>query len=115
MSTGTSLSTPGTTEYAVRNGPPPVAQFPIAITHFGSGICSYSVTSLWATFQVTVPFTIIRSHWRGEERGTTPNRSASQRAPNAAANSMAQQARTQWSGKREFRPAQLNTGRIILA
>ena len=41
-STGNSLSTPSTTAYwpGKTNGPPEMAQLPIAITHLGSGIWS---------------------------------------------------------------------------
>src|SRR5262245_23174292 len=65
-STGTMPSTPGSTLYESIYSPPVMAQAPIAITYFGSGIWSYTILSLGAIFLVTVPCTTIKSHWRSE-------------------------------------------------
>ena len=70
-STGSTSSMPGTTEYESANGPPAIAQLPIAITYFGSGISSYSRMSGGVIFQVSVPATIKRSAWRGHGRNTS--------------------------------------------
>jgi hypothetical protein len=55
-----------------------VAHTPKAITHFGSHICSYTLSRIGACLCVTVPTTISRSAWRGEKRGkAAPKRSVS--------------------------------------
>ena len=46
---------------------PELAQAPIAITHFGSSIWSYTCRSGAAILCATRPDTISRSAWRGEE------------------------------------------------
>ena len=45
--------------------------FPMLITHFGSGICSHSRCRRGPILTGTVPATIIRSAWRGLERNTS--------------------------------------------
>ena len=45
-----------------------VAQPPMAMAHFGSGICSHTRRMAGAIFQVTVPGTMSRSACRGEAR-----------------------------------------------
>ena len=65
------LITPFTTAYEFTYGPPAVAQDPIAITHFGSGIWSYKRRTIGAIFFVTVPDTIITSDCLGEVRKMT--------------------------------------------
>jgi hypothetical protein len=58
---------------------------------------------------VTVPATIITSHWRGEKRITSaPNRAISNRDAAAAINSIAQQARPIGIGHSEFLRTQLS-------
>src|SRR5574337_1570194 len=87
-----------------------MAQAPMAITHLGSGICSYSVLMRGAIFSVTVPATIITSDWRGDGRKTpAPNRSMSKREAPVAIMSMAQQARPKVIGHGEDLRAQLNS------
>src|SRR6266702_3841167 len=49
----------------------------MAITHFGSGICSYTVLITGSIFFVTVPAIIIQSDWRGDARKMMPKRSRS--------------------------------------
>ena len=41
------------------------------MTHLGSDIWSYSRLSTGAIFSLTVPATIMRSHWRGVGRKTS--------------------------------------------
>src|ERR1017187_5253388 len=99
---------PLSTLYPCLNGPPEIAQAPIAMTYFGSGIWLYNRTTCGAIFFVTVPATIIRSAWRGEGRNTSaPNRARSHLAMEAAIISMAQQARPKPSGQIEFLRPQL--------
>ena len=69
-----------------------VAQAPMAITHFGFGICSYSSLTDGAIFFVTVPATIITSDCRGDAQGMMPKRSRSWCDMYADIISMAQQA-----------------------
>ena len=58
--------------------PPELEQAPIAITHLGSSIWSYTWRSAGAILCDTRPDTIIRSAWRGEERNTSePKRAMS--------------------------------------
>ena len=47
------------------------AQAPIEITHFGSGIWSYTRRIAGAIFRDNRPATIIKSDWRGEPRKTS--------------------------------------------
>src|SRR5436309_15775016 len=99
---------PFRTLYPCSNGPPEMAQAPIALTYLGSGIWLYSRTTCGAIFLVTVPATIIRSACRGEGRNTSaPNRARSHRAIAAAIISMAQQARPKFRGQMEFLRPQL--------
>src|SRR5262245_34561298 len=66
----------------------------MAMTYFGSGICSYNRRTRLAILNVTVPATIIRSAWRGVARNApAPKRSMSNRLAPAAIISMAQHAR----------------------
>ena len=63
-------------------------------THLGSDIWSYRRLSTGAIFSLTVPATIMRSHWRGVGRNTSmPYRAMSYRAKPEVSISMAQQAR----------------------
>src|ERR1700733_9418030 len=85
-----------------------MAQAPIAITYFGSGIWLYNRTTWGAIFLVTVPETIIKSACRGEGRKTSaPKRARSYRAMVVAIISMAQQAKPKVSGQTEFLRPQL--------
>ncbi|KAG6539890.1 hypothetical protein Mapa_017862 [Marchantia paleacea] len=52
--------------------PPVIVHAPIAITYFGSGICSYNLTKEGAIFIVTVPAVIIKSACLGLDLGTKP-------------------------------------------
>src|SRR3954451_3029886 len=72
------------------------------MTHFGSGIWSYSVLTAGAILVVSVPETIIRSDWRGVAPTCPirPKRSRSCRAMNVPIISMAQQARPNVIGHR---------------
>ena len=72
-----------------------IVEFPMLITHFGSGICSHNSRRRGPILIDTVPATIIRSAWRGLERNTSePKRARSYCGADAAAiNLMAQQAR----------------------
>ena len=45
-----------------------IAQLPIEMHHFGSGICIQMRRIAGAIFHVHVPETIIRSAWRGDAR-----------------------------------------------
>src|SRR5574337_758872 len=92
-----------------------MAQAPMAITHLGSGICSYSVLMRGAIFSVTVPATIMTSDWRGDGRKTpAPNRSRSNRDAPVAIISMAQQARPKVIGQGEDLRAQLNSQSAVV-
>ncbi len=83
---------------------------PIEITHFGSGICSYSRLMIGAIFSHTVPATIIRSDCRGVARKIpAPNRSRSNRDAPVAIISMAQQASPKVIGHKADFLAQLNS------
>jgi hypothetical protein len=58
--------------------PPELEQAPIAITHLGNSIWSYTWRSGADILCETRPDTIIRSAWRGDERNTSaPNRAMS--------------------------------------
>src|SRR5208283_2970282 len=89
--------------------PPLDAHAPNAITHFGSGICSYMRLRMGAIFFVRVPATIMRSAWRGEGLITSaPNRERSKVAEAGTMRpSMAQHARPNDTGHRAFFRAQL--------
>src|SRR5476649_1822456 len=65
----------------------------MAMTHFGSGICSYTVLMTGSIFLVTVPAMMMQSAWRGEARKMMPKRSRSLWEAPVAIISMAQQAR----------------------
>src|ERR687898_565865 len=79
--------------------PPVIAQAPIAITYFGSGIWSYTILTLGAIFLFTVPCTTIRSHCLKEPNASImPNLSTSYLGPEAAPNSTLQHAVSRWTG-----------------
>src|SRR5882672_1344792 len=85
------------------------------MTHFGSGIWSYSRRSTGAIFLVTVPATIIRSDCRGEARKTSaPNRAMSYRDAEAAIISIAQHARPNPIGQMDDSRAQLSTRSMLV-
>ena len=85
-----------------------MAHSPMAMHHFGSGICSHSLTMGSANFLLTGPLTSRTSHCRGLDLKKTPKRSASNRLAPAAAISKAQHLMPRWSGKRDLRWPQLN-------
>ena len=90
------------------NGPPTLEQAPIEITHFGSGIWSYTRRTIGAIFNVTVPATMIRSDCRGLGRKIpAPNRSMSKRDAPVAIISIAQQAKPNVIGQMADFRAQL--------
>src|SRR4030043_1134435 len=102
--------TPGTTLYDSLKGPPLMLHCPIAITHLGSGICSYTSLTAGAIFQVSVPATIIRSAWRGDQRKISiPKREISKREAAVPIISNAQQANPNISGKTDRDRAQSTT------
>src|SRR5947209_9748420 len=85
------------------------------MTHFGSGIWSYSRRSTGAIFLVTVPATIIRSDCRGDARNTSaPKRAMSYREADAAIISMAQQARPKPIGQIDDSRAQFRTRSMLV-
>src|SRR5437868_12457774 len=85
------------------------------MTHFGSGIWSYSRRSTGAIFLVTVPATIIRSDCRGEARNTSaPNRAMSKRDADAAIISIAQHARPNPIGQIDDSRAQFRTRSMLV-
>src|SRR5439155_23412852 len=85
------------------------------MTHFGSGIWSYSRRRTGAIFFVTVPATIIRSDWRGDARKTSaPNRAMSYREAEAAIISIAQHARPKPIGQIDDSRAQLSTRSMLV-
>src|SRR4029077_14192685 len=87
----------------------------IEMTHFGSGIWSYSRRSTGAIFLVTVPATIIRSDCRGDARNTSaPKRAMSYREAEAAIISMAQHANPKPIGQIEDSRAQLSTRSMLV-
>src|SRR5215469_13182221 len=87
--------------------PPEVAQAPIEITHFGSGIWSYSCRITGAIFCDSRPATIIRSACRGDGRNTSaPKRATSNREAAIDIISMAQHANPNPSGQIELLRAQ---------
>src|SRR5215212_802131 len=97
------------TEYPSRKGPPEIAHAPIAITHLGSGICSYSRVIRTAILVETVPETIMTSDCRGVgAKKPAPKRSRSLCAIPVDIISIAQHASPNCSGHNEFLRAQLN-------
>ncbi len=79
--------------------PPEDAQTPIARTHFGSAIWSYTCRNTGAIFWLTRPATIMRSAWRGvAENRSMPKRAMSKRGPAVAIISIAQHARPNVAG-----------------
>ena len=84
-----------------------MVQAPMAMTYFGSGICSYNLTNAGAIFIVTVPATISKSACLGELLGTKPNLSKSNLDPMSAANSIKQHAVPYKSGHKLLNLAQL--------
>src|SRR5215469_18441159 len=87
--------------------PPEVAQAPIEITHFGSGIWSYSCRITGAIFCDRRPATIIKSACLGDGRNTSaPNCATSNREAAIDIISIAQQASPNPSGQIELRRAQ---------
>ena len=92
-----------------------MAHTPMAITHFGSGICSYIRLTWGAIFQVKVPATIIKSACRGEERKSSiPNREISKRGAARAIISKAQQARPKVAGQTdERRPQSIRPSMLV--
>ncbi len=85
-----------------------MAQFPIAMHHFGLGIWSQSISIAGAIFLAMVPATIMTSDWRGEGLKTpAPKRSRSKREAPAAIISIAQHARPNVIGHSELARARL--------
>src|SRR5690625_1026867 len=81
--------------------PPDEAHAPMEMTHFGSGIWSYTRFSTGAILRDSRPATIITSAWRGLARNTSePKRARSCRVSVDAIISMAQQARPNVTGQR---------------
>src|SRR3989337_2321901 len=91
-----------------------MAQEPMARTHFGSGIWSYSLFRRGAILMVTVPETIIRSDCRGEPREIIPKRSKSKREAKVAIISMAQQAKPKVKGQKEETWAHLKNFSVVV-
>src|SRR5213078_2551825 len=87
----------------------------MAITYFGSGICSYNRRTRLAILNVTVPATIMRSACRGVARNApAPNRSRSKRLAPTAIISMAQHASPKVIGQIEFlRPQLMKKSRLV--
>ena len=81
----------------------------MAMHHFGSGICSHSLTMGSANFLLMGPLTSRTSHCLGLDLKNTPKRSASNRLAPAAAISRAQHLIPRWRGNRDFLWLQLNT------
>src|SRR5215831_15992989 len=80
------------------------------MTHFGSGIWSYTRRTIGAIFSVTVPATMIRSDCLGLGRKIpAPNRSISKREAPVAIISIAQQASPNVIGHSADLRAQLKT------
>src|SRR5262245_14406319 len=85
------------------------------MTHFGSGIWSYTRRTIGAIFNVTVPATMIRSDCRGLGRKMpAPKRSISNREAPVAIISIAQQARPKVIGHRADLRAQLKTKSTVV-
>jgi hypothetical protein len=92
----------------VSKTPPLLAQAPIEMHHFGSGICSQMRCMTGTIFMTTRPATIMRSHWRGLKRmASAPKRAMSWREAPAAISSMPQQAVANGIGHRLFLRARL--------
>ena len=80
-----------------------MAQAPMAMQYFGSGIWFQRRMTCGAIFFVTVPETMRRSAWRGDGRKTSePKRAISNLAMEAAIISIAQQARPKLRGQTEW-------------
>src|SRR5215207_398421 len=79
------------------------AHAPIAIDHFGCGICCQMRRITGASLNGTRPAQISTSAWRGEKL----KRARSKRLAAVAMNSMAQHAVPNGIGQREFARAQL--------
>src|SRR5207253_1252432 len=96
--------------------PPEVAQAPMEITHFGSGICSQSCRMTGAILLETRPAMMMRSDCRGDGRNTSaPKRAISNRAAPMDIISMAQQARPKVIGHREFLRIQLTAESSVVS
>src|SRR5439155_3232078 len=94
---------------------PEVAQAPMDITHFGSGICSHSWRMTGAILFETRPAMIIRSLCRGDGRNTSaPNRAMSKRAAPMDIISIAQQAKPKVIGQMELLRIQLTAESIVV-
>ena len=90
------------------NTPPLLAQAPIEMHHFGSGICSQIRCSTGSIFITTRPATISKSHCRGLNRITSaPNRARSNRLDAVAISSIPQHAVAKGIGHRLLDRAQL--------
>src|SRR6185503_12922534 len=82
------------------------APAPIEMTHFGSGIWSYTRRIAGAILRDRRPATIIRSDWRGDPRNTSaPKRAMSYRPQLIAIISMAQHASPNVTGQMAERRA----------
>src|SRR4026208_2088446 len=83
--------------------PPELEHAPIAITHLGCSIWSYTWRSGAAILCDTRPDTIIRSAWRGELRNApAPKRAMPERGEGSDIISIAQQARPKPAGQIEL-------------
>src|SRR5512146_102804 len=95
--------------------PPELAHEPMEITHLGSAICSYTRSTMGATFLKTVPEMIRRSDCLGDPlRTSAPKRARSKREVNAAASSTKQQDRPKNMGQRLYRLDQLIRKSVVL-
>src|SRR5208283_787997 len=95
--------------------PPVEAHAPMLMHHLGSGICSQIRWRTGIIFMATRPATIIRSHWRGENRMTSaPNRAISNRLAPTAINSMPQQAVAKGMGQRLYLRHQFTTASALV-
>src|SRR4030095_7154302 len=91
-------------------GPPLVAQAPMAITYFGSGIWSYNLFNTGAILFTIVPAIMITSACRGVALATSnPKRLQSYFAAAVLIISMAQQLVPNTNGHKELLLAQLMT------
>src|SRR3954471_13130866 len=84
------------------------------MTHFGSGIWSYTLRKAGAILLTSVPATIITSDCRGDGRNTTPKRSRSRRDAPACIISTAQQASPNVIGHIEPVRAQLSNASEVV-
>src|SRR2546430_2648784 len=93
-----------------------MAQAPMAITYFGSGIWSYKRFKTGAILFTIVPAMIITSAWRGVALATSkPKRAISYFDDATLINSMPQQLVANVSGHSEFERAQFTTSCIVEA